>query len=229
MTVRSRNFVPPMDVLLVQARRAGTGLGQLTSFDCHLVPAESLRRGSRSKTVAITSRPATPLPCWVGCWAGPRLQKSIGSVKLFPVARVLESLKEVDCPHILEIKRKTTMCCPPKILTWLCLLALVFCQTAAAINACGPVQSGLGMDTAHAAPTMPCHGAGEDTARCDASHCVVGQALYDVNGTAFAALPIAPDHFDWTFNRIEIRIAPMSARAREPGYPPPHFLGRLLI
>lgn len=118
---------------------------------------------------------------------------------------------------------------PPKIVIWLCLLALVFCQTAAAVNACGAVQSMQEAEMAQTVPMPPCHGADGDTARCDVSDCVVGQALQDGTGTAFAALPIESEHFDWMFNRVEARIAPMSALAREPGHPPPHFLGRLLI
>lgn len=79
------------------------------------------------------------------------------------------------------------------------------------------------------APSAPCHGSGQDGAQCDASSCVVGQALQDVSGTAFAALPVEPERFDWTLIRTEARMAPMSARARDPGHPPPHVLGRLLI
>lgn len=118
---------------------------------------------------------------------------------------------------------------PPKIVIWLCLLTLVFCQTAAAVNACGAVRSMPDAEAMHPAPSAPCHGAGQDVAHCDASSCVVGQALQDVSGTAFAALPVEPERFDWTLIRTEARMAPMSARARDPGHPPPHVLGRLLI
>lgn len=131
--------------------------------------------------------------------------------------------------RILKIERQMVMRRPPKIVIWLCLLALVFCQTAAAVSACGPGASLAGPDAAQTAAALPCHGVERHQARCDASDCVVGQALQDVSGSAFAALPIAPGRLEWDLTRTEARIAPMSARARAPSYPPPHFLGRLLI
>lgn len=131
-------------------------------------------------------------------------------------------------PRTLDIEHQTSMRRPPKIVIWLCLLALGFCQTAAAVNACGPGASS-GVPDAKQTAALPCHGVERDKPHCDASDCVVGQALQDVSGSAFTALPIASEHIEWDLTLVEARIAPMSARARAPGHPPPHFLGRLLI
>lgn len=127
-------------------------------------------------------------------------------------------------------RRRTAMVTAPKLLRWLWLLAMLFCQAASALNACGSMGSVLAdVGTAQVTPMLPCHNTENPNSDCDVADCLVGQGLTDLSGATFASLPVEPEHFECIFAQRDARIAPMTAHARAPGHPPPHVLGRLLI
>lgn len=127
-------------------------------------------------------------------------------------------------------RRRMAMVTAPKLLRWLWLLAMLFCQAASALNACGTMGAAVADGgAAQVAPMLPCHDAEEPTTDCGVADCLVGQGLTDLSGTPFASLPVEPEQFECIFAQRDERLAPMTAHARAPGYPPPHVLGRLLI
>ncbi len=127
-------------------------------------------------------------------------------------------------------RRRMAMMTAPKLMRWLWLFAMLFCQAASALNACGTVGSAVAdVGTAQAAPMLPCHDTEDPNTDCDVADCLVGQGLTDLSGAPFASLPIEPEQFECIFAQRDARIAPMTAHARAPGHPPPHVLGRLLI
>ena len=121
------------------------------------------------------------------------------------------------------------MVTPPKLVLWLWLFMMLFCQTASALNACGSMRSAMAEDESAQVASMPCHNTEDPTADCDESDCLVGQGLTDLSGTTVASLPVEPERFECVFAQRDARIAPMTAHALAPGHPPPHVLGRLLI
>lgn len=127
-------------------------------------------------------------------------------------------------------RRSTAMVTASNFLRCVWLLAMLFCQTASALNACGS-RGGDSADPGaeQVAALLPCHDSDEHSPDCDVADCVVGQGLTDVSGPAFVGLPIDPKQFEWLVAQYDERFVPMRARARAPGYPPPHVLGRLLI
>lgn len=154
-------------------------------------------------------------------------------MKLFLVVPGLMAVGRASAlrPFVFRTRRRRmAMVTPPNFLRWLWLFAMLFCQAASALNACGTMASAVAdVGTAQVAPMLPCHDTEDPTADCDVADCLVGQGLTELSGAALASLPVEPEQFECIFAQGDARITPMTAHARAPGHPPPHVLGRLLI
>ncbi|MBS0513950.1 MAG: hypothetical protein JSS16_00535 [Proteobacteria bacterium] len=110
---------------------------------------------------------------------------------------------------------------------WLCLIALVWCQFAAATSYC--LVETTGGDPGGAAMSL------RDATKSDCGAgrsdcCPATQTLkYGSLDATLALLPLLPERFTPV---LSFGAASVSARQTESGAPlrpPPHFLGRLLI
>jgi hypothetical protein len=108
-------------------------------------------------------------------------------------------------------------------LVLLCLVALVWCQLAAAAQAC---------TTGDAAPpsvAMPGCDEQPDAEPCMATDCPAGQALKDASTAALAFVAPVPARFVPVLTLGSARGVAARDAAALPTGPPAHFLGRLLI
>ena len=111
----------------------------------------------------------------------------------------------------------------------LCLLAMVWCQLAAAAQLCGIGHADVASVSSSAPERAPCHDAMPDGDDCMASDCPAGQALKSWTIDAFVAMTPASERFALVVDTPARGVLRHDATAVRSTGPPPHFLGRLLI